>query len=173
MDEQTLFRVMETHMGHDVDPELLRRHIVKARMAGKHMARRRRFTFDEIQTKARVHQTRESLAKQHGCPVWVTANQELVPLKVMSIRHIKNSMKMLYCRLLTNKTYLEAIHPRDKKLLGEELIVDAMTAYETYRHDLLWMKNFYAELDRRELSHKRFDFPILYPRTWLVKGGLF
>lgn len=136
----------------------------------RNMGRRRRKKFDieKVVQEARVRQTKESLAAQHECPVWITADQELIPLKVMSLRHMKNIMNMLYCRLLTNKTFLEAVQKMSKKKIDPTLMFDAMTAYETYEQDMRWMNDFYAELDRRELTYERFNFQPLYPRSWLV-----
>ncbi len=50
------------------------------------------------------HELLERLAKQHECPVWVSKNGDLHPLKTMDARHMQNTY-LLLCQSYDEHAY--------------------------------------------------------------------
>lgn len=124
-------------------------------------------------TRELTQKTRRMLEDRYNCLVWVTADQELIPLKVMNTQHLTNIYNMLLCRITTDKTFLETMAKYFDDSSDEELLMDSMNVYDRYESDRKWILAVGKELSRRGESIKSISFPDLYPRSWHIKGRLF
>ena len=147
-------------------------HIYNSYWDYEHAMRRSRIEIEKILTKARAEETKAQLEKRYNGPVWITADQELVPLKTIESSHLVNIINMLTCELLLINTILNSILNFGSDINGS-LLIHSMSYYESYEKWYDWIYKLYTEAENRNIEFKKYKFLILYPRNWHIRGGLF
>ena len=102
----------------------------------------------------------DRLKEKHNCSIWMTANGDLVPVKLMSDRHLINAWRMLVCKSVSiSEATAMYCHPIFGPSPGSmaELAADAEMdeAWDRQYRLGIWIEILENEMKRREI-----DIPI-------------
>lgn len=97
----------------------------------------------------------DTIAEKHNCPVWISADEELIPLVLMNERRLRNCLNHVRQRIKAECVSLYSCPPPSGEMAQELYYSDDNDEDETYRLRIFlrrWESRLMDEMMRRELK---------------------